>query len=124
MSYTATTIAPSYTAGIFAEFAANATDIVPIMVVLVIVAVVMSLLTSIFGLNITVEGEEEIEQEFVRELPDRNEYEATLECQNCRHEQKIPIVKGYDIEEAIKIGDYFCKVCGSKKLKRKKAYWD
>lgn len=120
MSYTASTTAASvsyYTNGLI-----GIEDFVPMLVVFVVIFIVISLLSSIFGLNRTEEDDEE--EDFVEELPERNEYQATLECQNCKHEQKIPIVKGYDIEEAIKIGDYFCKICGSKKLKRKKAYWD
>jgi hypothetical protein len=100
------------------QLSENASTLATLLVAIIVIGLVFSLLKSIWGIV------EETPKETVEKLPERNEYQATLECNNCKHEQKIPIVKGYDIEEAIKLGDYFCKICGSKKLKRKKPYWE
>jgi hypothetical protein len=105
------------------QLSENASILASLLVVIIVIGLVFSLLKSIFSVGMLIKPEVN-EEETVEKLPERNEYQATLECNNCKHEQKIPIVKGYDIEEAIGLGDYFCKICGSKKLKRKRPYWE
>lgn len=109
-----------------AGFTGEAETLAILIAITLIIGLVSELLGVIFGMFRIphyMDTEEDTTEELVKELPERNEYQATLECENCYHKQKIPIVKGYNIEEAIKLGDYYCETCGSKNLKRKKAWW-
>lgn len=89
---------------------------IPVVVVLTILSVVVVSLTGVPSTDDSVEVV--IQAEPAREIKDGTEYAISLFCRNCHNAQEIEVVKGYDVEEALKVGEYHCETCGSKKLER------